>query len=80
MFSETRLGTSYFQQMTLRPKIPKIIDTSLQNNWYSALEWSVNYFGNFGAKCHFLKIGCRESSFIKHWDIVIKPEPDINPV
>ena len=26
---------------------------------------SVNYFVNLEAQCHFLKIGCRESSFLK---------------
>jgi hypothetical protein len=30
------------------------------------MELSVNYFGDFGAKCHLLKIGHNESSFIKH--------------
>jgi hypothetical protein len=28
---------------------------------------SVNYFGNLGAECHLLKIGCSESSFTKYW-------------
>ena len=32
MFGETRFATQYLQQMTLRSKISKIIDTSLQNN------------------------------------------------
>ena len=26
----------------------------------------MNYFGNFGAECHLLKIGCNESSFTKY--------------
>ena len=26
---------------------------------------SINYFANFGVKCHFPKLGCRESSFLK---------------
>ena len=26
---------------------------------------SVNYFANLGAECHFLKLGCSESSFPK---------------
>jgi hypothetical protein len=29
------------------------------------MELSVNYFANLGAECHFLKLGCSESSFIK---------------
>ena len=68
MFGEIRLGTPYFQQMTLRSKISKIIDTQFQNNSHSTpfLERSVNYFGNFGVECHFLKIGCSEFSFTKH--------------
>ena len=68
MFGETRLVTPYFQEITLRSKIPKIIDISLQNNSLSNafLERSVNYFGNFGAECHLLKIGCSESSFTRH--------------
>ena len=27
--------------------------------------WSVNYFANLGAECHFPKIGCSEFSFSK---------------
>ena len=27
--------------------------------------WSVNYFVNLGAECHFPKLGCNESSFPK---------------
>ena len=30
MFDETRLSTPYFQQMTVRSKIPKIIHTPLK--------------------------------------------------
>ena len=58
MFGKIRLVIPYFQQMTLRSKIPKIINTQLQNNSYSILkmERSVNYFENFGAECHLLKI------------------------
>ena len=58
MFSETRLGTSYFQQMTLHSKISKIIDTQLQNNLHPTpfLERSVNYFENFRAEYHLLKL------------------------
>ena len=26
---------------------------------------SVNYFANFGAECHFPKLGCNESNFLK---------------
>ena len=68
MFGEIRLVTPYFQRMTLRSEIPKIIDTQLQNNSLSTsfFERSVNYFENFGTKCHLLKIGCKESSFTKH--------------
>ena len=45
--------------MTLHSKISKIIDIQFQNNSHSTLffEWSVNYFGNFEAECHLLKIG-----------------------
>jgi hypothetical protein len=27
--------------------------------------WSVNYFANLGAECHFSKIGCNRSNFPK---------------
>ena len=55
IFGETKLVTSYFQQITLRFKILKIIHTSLQK-WskvWIILELSVNYFG---AEYHLLKI------------------------
>ncbi len=68
MFGKIRLVIPYFQQMTLRSKIPKIINTQLQNNSYSVpkMKRSVNYFENFGAECHLLKIWRNESSFTKH--------------
>ena len=47
MFGETRLVTPYFQQMTLRFKISKIIHTPLQK-WSGVeniLELNANYFG-----------------------------------
>jgi hypothetical protein len=41
----------------------KIIHTPTQNNSQCGpfLEQSVNYFENFEAECHLLKIGCRDS-------------------
>jgi hypothetical protein len=39
IFIETRFAIPYFQQMTLRSKISKIIHTLFQK-----MEWSVNYF------------------------------------
>ncbi len=30
------------------------------------MELSINYFGDFGAECHLLKIGYNDSSFTKH--------------
>ncbi len=54
--------------MTLCSKIPKTIHTSLEklSGVWIILEPSVNYFGNFGAWCYLLKIGCNEFSFTKH--------------
>ena len=57
MFGETRLSTSYFQQITLRSKILKIINTSLKK-WSVMsinLEKSVHYFDQFGGVVFFLK-------------------------
>ena len=75
IFGKTKLVTSYFQQMTFRSKISKIIDTQLQNNSHftSFLERIVNYFENFEAECYLLKIGYTESSFTKQRINVIYP-------
>ena len=64
MFGETRPVTPYFQQMIIRSKIPKIIQSAPKKEW--SVKLSVNYFENFGTKCHLLKIGCSESNFTKH--------------
>ena len=47
--------------------IPFILNLSIEYS-FKKLEkegWSVNYFTNLGAKCHFSKIRCNESSFPK---------------
>ena len=78
MFGETRFAKPYFQQMILRSKISKlidtcskIIDTQLQNNSHSTpfLEWSVNYFKNFGLECHLLKIGLNTVLVLNLWPL-----------
>ena len=51
MFGEIKLVTPYFQQMTLRSKILKIIDTPLN-------------FDHFGGGVFFLKIRCVKCNFI----------------
>ena len=32
---------------------------------YIKKRWSVNYFANLGVECHFFKLGCNESNFLK---------------
>ena len=49
MLGETKLVISYFQKMTLRSKILKIIHTLFLNRVECKLFWNicVNYFGIF---------------------------------
>ena len=64
MFGESRLITSYFQQMTLRSKIPKIIhNTRFFGAEWIILGWSIDYFNHFGGGVFFLKIRCDECNF-----------------
>ena len=58
----------------------KIINTLLQYNSHSTLkylhsdqflEYSMNYFGNFGAESYLLKIRYNKSNFTKHGRVLV---------